>query len=146
MIFGGYHIEAFKDQTLPYHSRQFPYGNSIRHTAAHASFCHRHKAAGRISDFLFTATTSICVTGLVVVDTYAYWSLFGQFVILILIQIGGLGVVAVASMIMLITGKKFFLSGRMLLGDSLNFDRRQGSCIFLPICSKVCLRLRHAAL
>ena len=76
---------------------------------------------------LFTATTSICVTGLVVVDTYAYWSLFGQFVILILIQIGGLGVVAVASMIMLVTGKKFFLSGRMLLGDSLNFDRRQGA-------------------
>lgn len=80
---------------------------------------------------LFTATTSICVTGLVVVDTYAYWSLFGQFVILILIQIGGLGVVAVASMIMLITGKKFFLSGRMLLGDSLNFDRRQGVLHFL---------------
>ena len=41
---------------------------------------------------LFTATTSVCVTGLVVVDTYAHWSLFGQMVILLLIQIGGLGV------------------------------------------------------
>ncbi|MBR2037030.1 MAG: Trk family potassium uptake protein, partial [Lachnospiraceae bacterium] len=42
---------------------------------------------------LFTATTCVCVTGLVVVDTYAHWSIIGQIVILILIQIGGLGVV-----------------------------------------------------
>ena len=56
---------------------------------------------------LFTATTSTCVTGLVVVDTYAHWSVFGQFVILLLIQIGGLGVVAVASMIMIIGKRKF---------------------------------------
>ena len=41
---------------------------------------------------LFTATTSVCVTGLVVVDTYAHWSLFGQVVILLLIQLGGLGI------------------------------------------------------
>ncbi len=80
---------------------------------------------------LFTATTSICVTGLVVVDTYAHWSLFGQFVILILIQIGGLGVVAVGSMLMLISRKKFFLWNRMLLGDSLNFDKRTGILRFL---------------
>ena len=71
---------------------------------------------------LFTATTSVCVTGLVVVDTYAHWSLFGQFVILILVQVGGLGVVAVASMIMLIRKKKFYLGDRLLLGDSLNVD------------------------
>lgn len=80
---------------------------------------------------LFTATTSVCVTGLVVVDTYAHWSLFGQFVILVLIQIGGLGVVSVASMIMMVGRKKFFLSDRMLLGDSLNFERKRGLLKFL---------------
>ena len=80
---------------------------------------------------LFTATTSVCVTGLVVVDTYAYWSLFGQFVILILIQIGGLGVVSVLSMIMIATGKKLFLSNRMLLEDSLNLDMQHGVFKFL---------------
>ena len=80
---------------------------------------------------LFTATTSVCVTGLVVVDTYAHWSLFGQFVILLLIQIGGLGVVAVGSMIMLIRRKKFFLGDRMLLGDSLNVDKSRGLLMFL---------------
>ncbi|MBO4266466.1 MAG: potassium transporter TrkH [Lachnospiraceae bacterium] len=80
---------------------------------------------------LFTATTSVCVTGLVVVDTYAYWSLFGQFVILLLIQIGGLGVVSVLSMIMIATGRKIFLSNRMLLGDSLNLDNPQGVLSFL---------------
>ncbi len=91
-------------------------------------------AGGQWTDFLtalFTSTTSVCVTGLVVVDTYAHWSLFGQFVILILIQIGGLGVVAVGSMIMLISRRKFFLSTRMLLDDSLNLDRRKGLLNFL---------------
>jgi trk system potassium uptake protein TrkH len=68
-------------------------------------------ASGNMTDFLtalFTATTSVCVTGLVVVDTYAHWSFFGQLVILILIQIGGLGVVAVGSMIMVMTKRKLF--------------------------------------
>ena len=80
---------------------------------------------------LFTATTSVCVTGLVVVDTYAHWSLFGQFVILVLIQVGGLGVVSVGSMIMLVSKRKFFLSNRMLLGDSLHVDNKRGILHFL---------------
>ncbi|MCR5672335.1 MAG: potassium transporter TrkH [Lachnospiraceae bacterium] len=91
-------------------------------------------ASGSATDLLtalFTATTSVCVTGLVVVDTYAHWSLFGQFIILVLIQIGGLGVVAVGSMIMVVTKRKFFLSNRMLLGDSLNVDGRRGIIHFL---------------
>ncbi len=91
-------------------------------------------AQGRQTDFLtalFTSTTSVCVTGLVVVDTYAHWSLLGQFIILVLIQIGGLGVVAVASMIMLIGRVKFNLGERMLLTDSLNIDRRRGLLSFL---------------
>nr|MCR5332337.1 potassium transporter TrkH [Lachnospiraceae bacterium] len=56
---------------------------------------------------LFTSTTSVCVTGLVVTDTYSNWSVFGQTVILILVQIGGLGVVAVGSFIMHVGRKKF---------------------------------------
>ena len=55
---------------------------------------------GRItsfSDALFTSTSAVCVTGLVVRDTASYWSAFGQAILLILIQIGGLGVVSVAS-------------------------------------------------
>ena len=60
-------------------------------------------------DALFTATTSTCVTGLVTVPTYSTWSIFGQIVILILIQIGGLGVVAFMSAFMIIINKKLKL-------------------------------------
>lgn len=80
---------------------------------------------------LFTSTTSVCVTGLTVVDTCTYWSEFGQAVILILVQIGGLGVVAVASMIMMITRKKFSLGERILLKDSLNIDKNKEILFFL---------------
>lgn len=80
---------------------------------------------------LFTSTTSVCVTGLTVVDTCTYWSLFGQIVIIVLVQIGGLGVVAVASMIMIMTRKKFSLGDRILLRDSLNIDKNKEVLIFL---------------
>ena len=80
---------------------------------------------------LFTSTTSVCVTGLVVVDTYAHWSLFGQFIILILVQIGGLGVVAVGSMIMLVGKRKFNLGSRTLLNDALNVEKNRGLLSFL---------------
>lgn len=80
---------------------------------------------------LFTSTTSVCVTGLTVVDTCTYWSLFGQIVILVLVQIGGLGVVAVASMIMIMTRKKFSLGDRILLRDSLNIDKNKEVLLFL---------------
>lgn len=80
---------------------------------------------------LFTATTSTCVTGLVVVDTYAHWSVFGQLIMLILVQIGGLGVVTVASMIMLLGRKKFTLGDRLLLGDSMNVEKNRGLLGFL---------------
>lgn len=80
---------------------------------------------------LFTATTSVCVTGLVVVDTYAHWSLFGQLVILLLVQAGALGIVTVASVILLAEKKKFSLSDRRLLSDSLNVERHTGLLTFL---------------
>lgn len=75
-----------------------------------------------VADALFTATTSVCVTGLVTVDTYSYWSLFGHVVILVLIQIGGLGVITVISTMMLLTRKRFSLSERLLLRDALNLE------------------------
>ena len=91
-------------------------------------------AGGAGTDFLtalFTATTSICVTGLVVVDTFAHWSLFGQIVILILIQIGGLGMIAIAFTIMLLTRRKFSLTDRMLLRDAFNLNTNNKILDFL---------------
>lgn len=58
---------------------------------------------------LFTSTSAVCVTGLVVQDTGSYWSGFGQTVILILIQTGGLGVVTVADAAFMLSGRKIFL-------------------------------------
>ena len=91
-------------------------------------------AEGVETDFLtalFTSTTSVCVTGLVVVDTYAHWSLFGQVVILILIQLGGLGIISAVSLVMLFLRRRFSLRSRTLLLDSLNLDSRLGLMSFL---------------
>lgn len=85
---------------------------------------------------LFTATTSICVTGLVVVDTYSYWSLFGKIVILCLIQVGGLGIIAIMSTALLIMGKKVSLRTKMRLHDSFGLDHMQG---LIPFLKKVML-------
>ena len=73
----------------------------------------------------------MCVTGLVVVDTYAHWSLFGKVVILILIQLGGLGIVTAISMVMLFLRRRFSLRSRALLLDALNLDSRLGLMSFL---------------
>lgn len=70
-------------------------------------------------DSLFTATSSVCVTGLVVKDTATYWSYFGQFIILILIQIGGLGVITIASFLAMLAGKKISLMQRQTIQNSL---------------------------
>ena len=91
-------------------------------------------AEGETTDFLtalFTSTTSVCVTGLVVVDTYAHWSLFGQAIILVLIQLGGLGIVTAISMVMLFLRRRFSLRNRALLLDALNLDSRLGLLSFL---------------
>ena len=82
-------------------------------------------------DALFTSATSICVTGLTVLDTGNHWSLFGQIIIVILIQMGGLGIIAVISLIMIITQKKFSLGERIMLKDSLNLDSTSGVIRFL---------------
>ena len=69
---------------------------------------------------LFTATSATCVTGLVVVDTYQHFSLFGQIVILLMIQVGGLGFVTIGVRVLLMMGKKIGLADRGLLKDSVN--------------------------
>lgn len=69
---------------------------------------------------LFTATSATCVTGLAVVDTYQHWSLFGQLVILLMIQIGGLGFVIIGVTILLLMGRRIGLADRGLLKDSVN--------------------------
>ncbi len=73
-------------------------------------------------DALFTSTTSVCVTGLVVVNTATHWSLFGKIVILILIQLGGLGIVSFVTGIMMVAGGRITLSDRLLLEDALNLS------------------------
>lgn len=69
---------------------------------------------------LFTATSATCVTGLVVVDTYTHWTLFGQIIILCMIQIGGLGFMTVAVVFFFMARKNIGLWGRDLLSESLN--------------------------
>lgn len=69
---------------------------------------------------LFTATSAVCVTGLVVVDTGTYWTVFGQTVILLLIQIGGLGFMTLATLIFFIFGKKITLRERLVMQEALN--------------------------
>lgn len=72
---------------------------------------------------IFTATSSVCVTGLVVVDTGTYWTVFGQAVILLLIQIGGLGFMTMSTLLALLLGRKITLKERLLIQESLNrFD------------------------
>ena len=79
-------------------------------------------ASGKITPFnesLFTATSAVCVTGLAVQDTGSYWSLFGQSVILILIQIGGLGVVTVTASFALLSGRKITLMQRVTMQEAI---------------------------
>lgn len=70
-------------------------------------------------DAIFTATSAVCVTGLVVLDTASYWSYFGQAIILLLIQIGGMGVVTVAASISLLAGKHIGLGQRSTIQEAI---------------------------
>ena len=75
---------------------------------------------------LFTATSATCVTGLVVVDTGTYWSVFGQCVILGLIQIGGLGFVTIGVLFATVLNRKITLRTRGLLQESMNVSQMGG--------------------
>lgn len=82
-------------------------------------------------DALFTATTATCVTGLVTLPTVSAWSLFGQIVILFLIQAGGLGVITILSGLMLALHRKMKLADRLLLQDAFNLNTLSGLADFV---------------
>ena len=85
--------------------------------------------AGVVTPFheaLFTSTSAVCVTGLVVQDTGSYWSAFGQTVILLLIQIGGLGVVTVAALFAMLSGRKISLMQRSTMQDAISAPKVGG--------------------
>ena len=82
-------------------------------------------------DALFTSTTATCVTGLVVVPTFSAWSTFGHIIILFLIQIGGLGVITVVSLLAMMFHKKMGLSDRLLLQDAFNLNTLSGLSRFV---------------
>ena len=77
-------------------------------------------------DALFTATSASCVTGLVVQDTSTYWSGFGQAAILLMIQIGGLGFMTIATMFFMLLKRRVHLRGRELLTESINGNQVGG--------------------
>ena len=85
-------------------------------------------------DALFTATTSVCVTGLVVETTVEHWSLFGQAVILLLVQIGGLGVITITTGMFFALGKRITLGNRMLIQESLGLNTLTG---LVPLVKKI---------
>ena len=80
----------------------------------------------RYIDALFTATTATCVTGLVTVTTATTWTVFGQAVILILVQIGGLGVITVMSALMILINHRMGLGQRLLVQDAFNLNTLSG--------------------
>lgn len=82
-------------------------------------------------DALFMATTATCVTGLVTLPTVTTWSLFGQIVILILIQIGGLGVVTIMAGLMITLHQKIGLKDRILIQDAFNLNTLSGLVKFV---------------
>lgn len=82
-------------------------------------------------DALFTATTATCVTGLVTVPTFSTWSAFGHIVILILIQIGGLGIITVMSAFMLMLNRKMGIGDRLLIQDAFNLNTMAGLTHFV---------------
>ena len=89
-------------------------------------FSSKAGTATGFSDALFTAVSAVCVTGLVVVDTATYWSYFGQLVILILIQIGGLGVITVASFLVMLAGRRISLMQRQTMQNALSAPQMGG--------------------
>lgn len=78
------------------------------------------------SDALFTATSAVCVTGLSVLDTGVYWSFFGKLVLLLLIQIGGLGFLTLTTLALILSGRSIDLKTRILMKESLGQNRLQG--------------------
>lgn len=77
-------------------------------------------------DSLFTSTSAVCVTGLVTLNTSAYWSVFGQTVIMMLIEIGGLGFMSFTTLIAIVIGKRITLRERLVMQEAMNTFSIQG--------------------
>ncbi|MBE5734941.1 MAG: hypothetical protein E7361_00600 [Clostridiales bacterium] len=82
-------------------------------------------------DALFTSTSGVCVTGLQTVDASTTYTTFGKIILLLLIQIGGLGIITITSLIFLILGKKINLKNRLTIQESINKDTMQGVVKFI---------------
>ena len=77
-------------------------------------------------DALFTSTSATCVTGLTTVNTLEHWSFFGQFIIMLLIQLGGLGIVTFTTIVLMVMGRRITLKERLLIQNAYNLDTLQG--------------------
>jgi len=99
-------------------------------------------------DALFTSTSCVCVTGLVVVDTSIYWSMFGKIVIISLIQVGGLGFMTISTVIVLFLGKKVDIRQRVLIKESYNQNHISGTIkmVLAVIRYTFCVEIIGAAL
>lgn len=89
-------------------------------------FCTAPGQTTSFTDAMFTSATSVCVTGLVTVTTATHWTLAGKIVILLLIQTGGLGLVALASVVFITLHKKISLRDRRMIQESYNLDQMSG--------------------
>ena len=89
-------------------------------------FSSRSGLATPFSDALFTSTSAVCVTGLIIHDTATYWSAFGQFGILLLIQIGGMGVITIAASFAMISGRKISLMQRCTMQEAISAPKVGG--------------------
>ena len=89
-------------------------------------FSSREGIVTPFSEALFTSTSAVCVTGLVLHDTAAYWSSFGQLVIILLIQIGGMGVITVAASFAMISGRKISLMQRSTMQEAISAPKVGG--------------------
>lgn len=82
--------------------------------------CSSRAGSVAFSDALFTSTSAACVTGLIRFDTWSTWTLFGQIILLLLIQVGGIGFMTLAIMIMTMTGKKIGLNPRVMMQNAIS--------------------------
>lgn len=89
-------------------------------------FSHREGVDVAFIDALFTSTSAVCVTGLNVVDTYDTYNVFGQIVVAVLIQVGGLGVTSVGVGFMLLARRKVDFKDRILVKEALNLNSMKG--------------------
>ena len=89
-------------------------------------FSSRSGLATPFFEALFTSTSAVCVTGLIIQDTATYWSVFGQIVILLLIQIGGMGVITVAASFAMISGRKISLMQRSTMQEAISAPKVGG--------------------